>query len=67
VQVKLSLLHPSSPNRSFQYPSAPEIVTVPLFRVVLLIEQRTTTGRTYTIPQNVSKAASALLKDTTSI
>jgi hypothetical protein len=57
VQVKLSLLHPSGPSRSFRYPHAPEIVTVPLYRVVLLVEPRTTTGRTYTIPQNVSKAA----------
>ena len=63
VQVKLSLLHPSGPSRSFRYPRTPEIVTVPLFRVVLLVEPRTTTGRTYTIPQNVSKAASAILKD----
>ena len=66
VQVKLSLLHPSGPSRSFWYPRTPEIVTVPLFRVVLLVEPRTTTGRTYTIPQNVSKAASAILQDTTS-
>jgi len=66
VQVKLSLLHPSGPSRSFWYPCTPEIVTVPLFRVVLLVEPRTTTARTYTIPQNVSKAASAILKDTTS-
>jgi len=66
VQVKLSLLHPSGPSRSFRYPRTPEIVTVPLFRVVLLVEPRTTAGRTYTIPQNVSKAASAILKDTTS-
>ena len=62
VQVKLSSLHPSGPSRSFRYPRTPEIVTVPLFRVV----PRTTTGRTYTVPQNVSKAASAILKDTTS-
>ena len=48
-------------------PRAPEIVTVPLFRVVLLVEPTITTGRTYIIPQNVSKAASAILKDTTSI
>ena len=66
VQVKLSLLHPSGPSRSFRYPRAPEIVTVPLFRVVLLVEPRTSTGRTYTIAQNISKAASAILKDTTS-
>jgi hypothetical protein len=66
VQVKLSLLHPSGPSRSFRYPRAPEIVTVPLFRVILLVEPRTTTGRTYTIPQSVSKAASTILKDTTS-
>jgi len=66
VQVKLSLLHPSGPSRSCWYPRTPEIVTVPLFRVVLLVEPRTTTGRTYTIPQNVSKATSAILKDTTS-
>ena len=66
VQVKLSFLHPSGPSRSLRYPGTPEIVTVPLSRVVLLIEPRTTTGRTYTIPQNVSKAASAILKDTTS-
>ena len=39
--------------------------TVPLFRVVLLVEPKITTGRTYTIPQNVNKAASAILKDTT--
>ena len=62
VQVQLSLFHPSGPSRSFRYPRASEIVTVPLFRVVLLVEPRTTTGRTYTIPQNVSEAASAILK-----
>ena len=59
AQVKLSLLRPSSPSRSFRYPRTPEIITVSLFRVVLLVEPRTTTGRTYTIPQSVSKVASA--------
>ena len=38
VQVKLSLLHPSGPSQSFRYRRTPEIVTVPLFRVVLLVE-----------------------------
>ena len=66
AQVKLSLLRPSGPSRSFRYPRTPEIITVPLFRVVLLVEPRTTTGRTYTIPQSVSKAASAIVKDTSS-
>ena len=57
VQVKLSLLHPSGPSWSFRYPCAPEIVTVPLFRVVLLVELRTTTGRTYTIPQKCKQSS----------
>ena len=52
-QVTLSLLRPSGPSRSFRYPRTPEIITVPLFRVVLFVEPRTTTGRTYTIPQTV--------------
>ena len=38
----------------------------PVNLVFVSVEPRTTTGRTYTIPQTVSKAASAILKDTTS-
>ena len=58
VEVKLSLLYPHGPCRSFKYPPVPDVLTLPLTDILTLLEPRTTTGRVYTITQKQSKTAS---------
>ena len=61
-EVKLTLLHPHGPSRSFIYPSIPDIIALPVSDILSLVEPRTTTGRVYTISQKDSRTASAKLK-----
>ena len=62
VEVKRTLLHPHGPARSFKYPATPEIIVLPLSNILTLVQPRTTTGRTYTIQQKDSRAATSKLK-----
>ena len=62
AEVKLTLLHPHGPSRSFKYPAQPDIVVLPVLNVLTLVEPRTTTGRQYTLKQTESKVAAIKLK-----
>ena len=61
-EVKLSLLHPHGPARSFKYPPSPNVINMALADVLTIVEPRTTTGRVYTLTQRQSKAATEMLK-----
>ena len=56
-EVKLSVLHPSGPCRSFKHPSSPNIINIALADVLTIVEPQTTTGRIYTLTQRQNKAA----------
>ena len=62
AEFRLTLLHPHGPSRSYKYPTAPDIITLPLSSILTLVEPRTTTGRTYSLYQRDSRAATAKLK-----
>jgi len=51
AEVRLTLLHPHGPSRSYKYPTAPDITTLPLSSILTLVEPKTTTGRTYSLYQ----------------
>ena len=57
AEVRLTLLHPHGPSRSYKYPTVPDIVTLPLTSILTLVEPRTTTGCTYSVNQRDSRAA----------
>ena len=57
-EVKVQLLHPHGPSRSFKYPPTPDIQTVPMADILTKVDLRTTTGRVYSLPQDQSRAAS---------
>ena len=59
-EVKVTLLHPHGPSRSFRYPSEPDIITVPVSDVLTTVDPRTR-GRTYTLRQQESRAAAKKL------
>ena len=61
AELKVTLLHPHGPSRSFRYPSIPDITVLPLVNIITLVNPRTTTGRTYTILQKDTRAASSKL------
>ena len=62
AEVKLSLLHPHRPNRSFKHPRSPNIINMELVDILTIVEPRTTTGQIYTLTQRQSKAATEMLK-----
>ena len=43
-EVKLTLLHPHCPSRSFKYPSIPDIIVLLVSDILSLVKLRTTTG-----------------------
>ena len=62
AEVKLTLLQPHGPSRSFKYPAIPEIIVLPLPNILTLVEPRTVSGHTYTLLQKDSRAATTKLK-----
>ena len=60
--VKLTVLHPHGPSRSFRYPSIPDTVALPVSNILSLVNPRTSTGQTYTIQQKDSRIATARMK-----
>ena len=61
-ELKLSLLSPNGPSRWYNYPSTPTILYVPMTDILTVVEPSTTTGRSYSLTQNESKAATHKLK-----
>ena len=55
AEVRVTLLHPQGPARSFKYPSIPDIVTIPSSDILTRVNPNTTTGRTYTLSTKESK------------
>ena len=43
------------PSRSFKYPTPPDIVVLPVLKVLTLVEPRTTTGCQYSLKQTENK------------
>ena len=62
AEVKLSLLHPHGPSRTFKYPPVPDIMTVPLTDVLTKVNPKTPTSRSYTLGRKESKAVTEKLK-----
>ena len=61
-EVRVTLLHPHGPSRSFRYPRVQDIINVPISDILTAVDPRTTTGRVHTLTQKESKAASDKLK-----
>ena len=61
-ELQLSLLYPNGPSRWYSYPQTPVILCAPMNDILTVVEPRTTTGRSYTLTQNESKAATRKLK-----
>ena len=61
-EVKLSLLSPNGPSRWYAYPPTPVILRVPMADILTIVEPRTTMGRSYSLTQGESKAATRKLK-----
>ena len=51
-EVKLTLLHPSAPSSSFQYP---DIFTVPSSDILTFVNPRASTRRTYSLTKREMK------------
>ena len=49
AEVRVTLLHPCGLSRSYKYPSKPDTRLLPLSSLLVKVDARTTTGRTYTI------------------
>ena len=49
AEVRVTLLHPCGLSRSYKYPSKPDTLSLPLSSLLVKVDARTTTGRTYTI------------------
>ena len=58
VEVKLTLLHPHGPGRSYKYPSVPDILTPSLTDILAVVKPRITTNHAFTLTQRESKTAS---------
>ena len=56
-EAKVTILHPHGPSRSFRYPSEPDVHTLQISDVLTTADPRRT-GRTYTLRQKESRAAS---------
>ena len=61
-KLKLSLLSPNGPSRWYNYPSTPTILYVPMTDILTVVEPHTTTGRSYSLTLNESKAATRKFK-----
>ena len=61
-ELKLSLLSPNGPSRWYNYPSTPTTIYVPMTDILTVVEPHTTTGRSYSLTQNESKAATRKVK-----
>lgn len=62
-EMKLSLLSPNGPSRWYNYPLTQNILQVPITDILTIVKPRTTTGRSYFISQDESKAATQKLKN----
>jgi len=49
VEVKLTLLHPHGPSRSFKYPAKEDVHIIPVQNIFITVDPRTVSGRTYTL------------------
>lgn len=56
-QVSVSFLHPHGPSRSFKYPARPDVFNIALRDVLTRVDPRTARGRTYTLTQKETQAA----------
>ena len=61
-EMKLSLLSPNGPSRWYNYPPTPNILQLPITDILTIVKLRTTTGRSYFLTQEESKAATQKLK-----
>ena len=67
AEVRVTLLHPRGPSRSYKYPSKPDTQLLPLNSMLVKVDARTTTGRTYTIsPEDKKRTVDKFQKATTS-
>jgi len=48
-EFKATFLHPHGPSVSFRYPAVEDIRTLPLKNILIVVNPRTATGRTYTL------------------
>ena len=62
-EVSVSFLHPQGPSRSFKYPPTPDVLNIPVGDVLTLVDPRTAKGRTYTLTQKASRAATEKLRN----
>jgi hypothetical protein len=54
-EIQLTFLHhPSAPNKSFMYPSPPDILWVAASKVLTKVDPETATGHTYIISERES-------------
>ena len=54
-RVKIMLLHPSGPSPSYAYPTRPDIRNISVQSILMMsLDLRTSTGRTYTLPHEES-------------
>ena len=56
-QVRVTLLHPPGPSKSFRFPTSEHIVTVTVKDILTVVDPRTRTGRVYTLSKKETKAA----------
>ena len=48
-EVKVTFLHPQGPACSYKYSTIPDVLTVPSSHILIKVDPRTATGRTYTL------------------
>lgn len=61
AEVKVTLLHPHGPARSYCYPPTPDVLSVPITDLLSRVSPKTKTGRTYTITQKESRESTKKL------
>ena len=60
-EVKVTFLHPKGPSPSFNYPSTPDILTVPYSNILNIVDPLTETGRSYKLEDKVMEEATSIL------
>ena len=63
AEVRVTLLHPCGPCRSYRYPSKPDTLLLPSSSLLVKVDAHTTTGRTYTISPEDKKKDSGQISE----
>jgi hypothetical protein len=62
MEVTISFLHPHGSSPSYVYPQQPDVLNIPLSEILMKVDPRTATRRTYTLTSAETKLTTEKLK-----